>query len=233
MACHSCFCFCFIIISIHGCGSPSYKFPVVVTDTVCTMNPPSTPEIALCPRCLCPLNIRQCYMVNFCLPIRPPYPPTVAPNLGPSNDGATYPLPSSAHQQNTAPAPPPEPTNRSQPPEHEENHTAHGESRRASASSSSSLDSAFTQFSINSEFVAELQAAEEAHFSQQPFRASSLPRPPTSSPSTESSLTLSAAPTSSPSTESSLTLSTSDEPPSIARRWVVFRGRTPGIYASS
>ena len=199
------------------------------------MDPASTPEIAFCPRCLCPLNIRQCYKVNFCLPIRPPFPPTVPSNQGPANNGATRPSPPSTHHQNDTSAPPPESTGHPQSPDHKGNHIIDGESRHSSTSSSSSLDSAFTQFSINSDFVAELQAAEDAHFAQKPFRASSLPRPPISSPSTESSLTLSATPASSPSTESSLTLSTLTMPPSTARprRWVVFRGRTPGVYLSS
>lgn len=217
------------------------------------MEPATTTEIAFCPRCFCPLKIRERYQVDFCSPFQPPFPPVVPPNQGPVSNSAVNPLlpsepqqdnapapppqqdnaPAPPSQQDEAPAPPPERTNRSEAPERRGTQTAHDETRRSSASSSSSLHSAFSEWSINTGFGVELQAAEAAHFSQRPFQASSPPPPPTSSPSTESSVTLSATPTSSPSTESSLTQSTSDVPPSTVKRWVVFRGRLPGVYTSS
>ena len=84
-----------------------------------------------------------------------------------------------------------------------------------------------------------LQAVEDKYCSQQPAQgrsSSPLPAsspPPMSSPSSEFTLMLSAIPSSSPSSESSITLAESDEPPATTRRWVVFRGRVPGVYTSS
>ena len=193
------------------------------------MSPDSSPQVAFCPRCLCPLNIREGYAVNFCLPAQPPFPPSQHP----AAHVTTQLPPPPVHHHHDIPAPPYEPPSSSQPSEPRQDSAAPGESRRSSASSSTSFDSVFTQFSFNAEFVAELQAVEDMHFSQQPFQASSPPPPATSSPPTESSQTLASSPTSSPTTESSLVLTELDEPASTMRRWVVFRGRTPGIYTSS
>ena len=190
------------------------------------MNPNSTPQIALCPRCFCPLTVGQSYPVNLCLPAQLP-PLTVHLNHPPPSGTAVHP----AHQNNT-PAPPPEPSTDMQPPEHVEDHNTRNE-RRNSTSSSSSFDSVFGSLPDDAEFIASLQAVEDSYSSQQSFQGHSAPPPPTSSPPAEFSLTLSAIPSSSPSTESSLTLSGSDELPSAARRWVVFRGRSPGVYTSS
>jgi len=157
-------------------------------------------------------------------------------------------------QQDNAPAPSPEQSGQLPSQERELDRAIHGKNRRSSASSSLSFDSAFTQFSYNADFIDELKVIEETHFSKIPFKPSSLrlpppssqppppssqPTPPSlqptppSSPFIKSSLTLTAAQTSSPSTESSLTLSAPGESPSPGRRWVVFRGRVPGVYASS
>ena len=201
----------------------------------------NTPQVAFCPRCLCPLNIREGYAVNFCLPAHPPFPPSAPTNQVPGQNPAahvTTQLPPPPIHHHDVPAPPYEPPSSSQPPERGQDPAAPGESRRSSASSSTSYDSAFTQFSIDAEFVAELQAVEDMHFSQQPFQASSLPPPATSSPPaassppTESSPALPSSPTSSLTTESSLA-PTELEPTSTARRWVVFQGRAPGVYTSS
>lgn len=184
-------------------------------------SPSNPPKIALCPRCFCLLNVRQCYRVDFCLPVRPPLPLVVPINHvladpHPVSNHTTHSSPLSASQQSDPPALPPQYSRNPELAGHEEDHTTHDGSRRTSASSSSSLDSAFTEFSINTEFAVELQAAETYHFSQQPFQATLPPPQP-----------------SSPSTDLPLTPSTLDEPPSTARRWVVFRGRIPGVYTSS
>lgn len=197
------------------------------------MSSNGTPNLAFCPRCFCPLDIGRPYLVNVCPPVAPPYSPTVHPapaNQLPTGGSDVGSSPSSVPQRTDASLPLSQPSTHCNSAEHEQ---TQGENRRSSAASSSSLDSAFSDFSINTEFEAALKATEEYHFSQQPFQASSPQPPPTSSPSTESSLTPLAVPTSSPSTESSLTLSAPDEPPSAMRRWVVFRGRVPGVYASS
>ena len=198
------------------------------------MSSDTPPQIALCPRCFCPLDIRRSYSVDFCLPARPPLPPNVPPNQNPINQhSATETAASStpsAPSQNGTPAPPYEPPTLSQLQEHEADQVAHDESRR---SSSSSFDSAFTQFSINTEFAAELTAVETTYFSQRPSQQSCPPPPSMSSPSTESSLTLSATLTSSPSVGSLPTPPAPNEPLPTMRRWVVFRGRVPGIYGSS
>ena len=176
-----------------------------------------------------------------------------------ASDTMVHSSPPPAYQRNT-PTPPPEPFTSSpgpstsplgpstpppglstdpHPPEHEDNHT----SQTSCRSSSSSFDSIFSQVLYNAEFLAELRAVEASYFSQQPPQASS-PLPPStslpstqssftapSSPSTQSSLTMPSSP-SSPTVEFSSTQPVSDEP-STTRRWVVFRGRLPGVYASS
>lgn len=201
------------------------------------MTTSSPPQIALCPRCLCPLDIRQSYAVDFCLPLQPQFQPTVrtsqVPNQHPATDTGTHSLPQPAPQEFGTPAPPYERSSHLQPPGHDQGDANPGESRCSSASSSTSFDSAFSDFSINTEFAAELQAAEDRYFTQQPPQSSSPPPAPVSSPSTESSLTLPTFPTPSLSTESSLTPTESDEPLSTVRRWVVFRGCVPGVYTSS
>lgn len=195
------------------------------------------PQVALCPRCFCPIDLSQSYAVDFCVALQPPFPPSTPTSRAPGQHlvaGSTmHSIPSSVPQQHDVPAPPYEPPTHSQPSGHTQDHEDPGENRRSSASSSSSFDSAFSDFSINTEFAAELQAAEEMHLSQQPFQPSSPPQPPASSPSAESSLTLPTLSSSPPSTESSLAPTELDEPPSTMRRWVVFRGRIPGIYTSS
>ena len=201
------------------------------------MSSNSLPQVALCPHCLCPLDISRGYAVDFCLPLQPTFPPTVhtsqVPDQHPVTGTGTLSLPPPAPQESDTPAPPYERSSYLQLPRCDQDDTNPGESRRSSASSSTSFDSAFSEFSINTEFAAELQAAEDRYISQQPPQASSPPPPPASSPSTESSVTLPTLSTPSLSTESSLTPTELDELPSTARRWVVFRGRVPGVYTSS
>ena len=201
------------------------------------------PEIALCPRCFCPLNVGQIYPVNLCLPARVPAPTNhpgqppasraaTDPSPPPATGAATHPLAPPVYQQNDGPVPTPEPSTNTQPLGHKEDRAACAE-RRVSGSSSSSFDSVFSDLPNNAEFAASLQAVEEKYFSQESSQERSSPPPPISSSPPGFSLTLSAIPSSSPSTESSLTLSGSDEPLSTARRWVVFYGRVPGVYTSS
>lgn len=194
-----------------------------------------TPLIAFCPRCLCPLNIRRSYPVEFCVQAQPPFQPgiptTQFPNQQPATDNATHSAPPPTPQEFDTPAPPYQPSSYPQSSGHDR--AAPAESRRSSASSSSSLDSAFTDYSINTQFATELQAAQDMHFSQQPFQPSSPPPPAMSSPSTESSLTLSSLPGSSPPMNTLPIPVEPDQFLSTVRRWVVFRGRVPGIYASS
>ena len=199
------------------------------------MNTNRTPDVALCPCCFCPLDISQSYRVDFCLPARLPFPmgfpPTnftltntppmnVHTNQVPTTGTLAHSSPPSVPQQLGTPTSPYEPPTLPQPQEHDQDHVTHGASR---CSSSSSYDLAFTQYSINADFAAELTAIETAHFSQRPFQASSPPLLLVSSPSSESSVTLPTIPTSSPSMELFLTpLASEDEPLFTARRWVVF-----------
>ena len=216
------------------------------------MDATNAPEILLCPGCFCALDPNQYYRVDICRPAQPRLQQNVPTNQASANEHraphvTARSVPPPAPQQIDGPAPPYEPPVHSQPPEPEQSHPpleqdrptpeqdhpTRGERRRSSISSSDSYDSAFTQYSIDDAFAAELTAVEVAYFSQQSHQASSPPPPPTSSPPTGSPLALSTTLTSSPSTESLSTPSTSDEPPSAMRRWVVFRGRVPGIYTSS
>ena len=199
------------------------------------MNPNRTPNVALCPRCFCLLDISQSYWVDFCLPARLPFPmgfpptnftltntpPTnVHTNQVPTTGTPAHSSPPSVPQQLGTPAPPYKPPTLPQPQEHDQDHVTHGASRH---SSSSSYDLAFTQYSINANFAAELMAIEMVHFSQRPFQASSPPLPLASSPSSESLVTLPTIPTSSPSIKPfSTPLASEDEPLFTARRWVVF-----------
>ena len=135
--------------------------------------------------------------------------------------------------------PPPEPSTDLNPPEREEGYT----DQTSCCSSSSSFDSIFSRVSYNAEFLAELRVVEASYFSQQPPQASSPLPLSTSLPSTQSSFTT----PSSPSMQSSLTTPSSPSlptlelsptqpvsgEPSTTRRWVVFCGCLPGVYASS
>jgi hypothetical protein len=136
--------------------------------------------------------------------------------------------PSTARQQNDIPTLSPEPSSSRRHPGHENR----GKNRRSSVSSVSSADSNVSDFWVSADFFAELQAVEDRILSQERPRGS-VPPPSTSSTSTGSSSAQHAISTHLPSSESSLIPSTPDEAPSTMRRWVVFRGRAPGIYASS
>ena len=128
-----------------------------------------------------------------------------------------------------------------------------GESRRSSSSSPSTVYSEFTDYTINTDIAAGLQAAEDMLLPQlhSELNSSPRPRPPASSPPPGSSppprsspprsspplmssppaesLTL---PTSSPPPQSQLTLPLSGRQPPTLKRWVVFHGHAPGIYSS-
>ena len=220
---------------------------------------PPPPSVTLCPRCFCPIDLCRTYNVDVCLPVQPPFqqgPPATLPPAGqrPTTDPPvcssepSVPQPDNASappQQDNTPAPPPEPSSHSPPQEREPDHTTHGEECQSSASSSSSFESLFTQFSYDHEFMEELKAIEEMHFSKIPFKPSSSQPPPLSSqpppslqptppssPFIKSSPNLTSTPTFAPSTESSLIPLAPDESLSPARRWVVFQGRIPGVYTS-
>jgi hypothetical protein len=89
--------------------------------------------------------------------------------------------------------------------------------QRRSSTPSTDYSAEFDCFSINTEFLNALHQMEAQYFPQKVTRTT----PPPS--------------TSSPSTESSLIPSTLGEPIplSVGKRWVVFRGRVPGVYLSS
>ena len=174
-----------------------------------TMTPNQNTGVALCARCFCPLDIRQSYRVDLCLPAPPPLPPGIHIHHPPATGAAAHLHPLLMPQEPNIPAPPYEPPNSSQPmeheqgvgieheqdyevegeqdngTEHEQDHGAegkqeHGDSSQSccsSTSTSSTFNSVFTDFTINTEFAAGLQATQDMHFSQEPFWASSLPPP--------------------------------------------------------
>ena len=127
----------------------------------------------------------------------------------------------------SAPSTPSDP----QPAGSEQGDITDGEDRRSSTSSSSTVYSAFSEYSFSNEFVAGLQAVEDIYFPPQRSQSNSSPPPlpPLSSPPTE----VSTLPSSSPPPESPSTQPVLDGPPPTLRRWVVFHGRVPGIYTSS
>ena len=189
----------------------------------------TTSEVGLCPRCLCAINPHRRYNVDIYFPAHYPFPPNVPTDQPLAVETTAHSSPP------LSPAPPYESLDEQDP-------VTHDESRRLS---SSSYDSAFTQFSIDAEFAAELTAIGERDLAQQaaqvsarspPTPPASPPLPPTSPPphpTSSPSLTSSSVEGSSPSVEPLSTLPESDEPPFTARRWVVFRGHIPGIYTSS
>lgn len=273
----------------------------------------NTPQVAHCPRCLLPLDVRQSYSVQVCLPVHPPHPPGI-PNLqAPPPDAAVrsslLPVPHHHHHNNPidTPAPPYEPPSDPQPAGRGQGHAAHNERhnlpppsssvgsrpagggrghttrsesdrlpisspssntqpveggrnrtarhqsgnsstssspanpqpagqrrgnvahrRRSSASSASTVYPEF-EFEMTTEFVDEFQVLEEMYLSEEPSQPSSPVPPPMSSPPTETST----LPSSSPPPQTHLALPEVDGSLPSPRRWVVFRGRVPGIYASS
>lgn len=285
-------------------------------NSVSAMASDPSSQVAHCPCCLCPLDTRQRYSVQVCLPAHPSYPPGV-PNLQAHANAMMHPSLSSTphhhhdHHHIDTPAPPYEPPRHSQPVQsgqgqvsHREHHhppapsssgyqqpTEGGqdratrtqsdhppnspssdpqpvegglgralraqtnplstpstpidqqptggeqgditdrEDRRSSTSSSSTVYSEFSEYSINSDIAAGLQAVEDIYFPPQRSQSNSSPPPlpPLSSPPTE----VSTLPNSSPPPESPSTQPISDGPPPTLRRWAVFRGRVPGIYASA
>lgn len=201
------------------------------------MNPNAPAEIVLCPRCYCPLKMGCTYPVNLCIPALS-LPSANHHGQPPSSGTGAHPPPPPEYQQDNLTAQPSEPPTNVQPSGREEDPATHGQ-RRSSTSSSSSFGSMFSELPNDAEFAASLQAVEDKYLSEQPTQgrtSSPLPAsspPPMSSPSTDFTLTLSSMRASSPSTESSVTFADSDEPPTATRRWVVFRGRVPGVYTSS
>ena len=192
------------------------------------MDSNTCPIIFLCPHCLAPFDIRGCYRIDPFPPAQPIPPPGIRTDLGPVNH-----LPASNAAARDSPPPEYQRTNTLTPPsqvctcdEAPTREQGRDESRRSSASSSSSLEYAFSDYSVDTEFGVAFQAVEDGYMSQQPLRGNSPP-------STEPTLTLSTAPSSPHSPESSLVPPASGEPSSIARCWVVFCGRVPGVYTSS
>lgn len=192
------------------------------------------PAVALCPHCRLPINPRRCYNipVDFCAPA------TLSPmgrvnyfaNPHPGGGGNPPSSPLPAQRESGRPSPPMGLPSR--PPSPEQPHDADSLSpssptRVASpapsvrgkgkhrSSSTPSIDyfEQFDRLALNSELGVALQGTEALYSPQEETQTSAL--------------------TSSPSTESSLIPSMSGEPLSIGRRWVVFRGRVPGVYTSS
>ena len=182
-----------------------------------------TPPLALCPRCHLAINPRECYTVKFFMPAHFPPPPPSKTSADRTtdwdHDGEGKPAPSSPPTQpesddppssplspgqfhDVASSPPSSPTRVSSP-----TISTDGKGRRLSAAST---DYGFDDFVLNSQLDADLRRADG------PYEP---PSPPTSSPSTESSLV--------PSMLGELAS------PLVGRRWVVFRGRVPGVYTSS
>lgn len=182
-------------------------------------DPSRIPAIVLCPNCALPLNPRGYYTVNYCTPAYhalavggccgpsmhlPPQPEAVHSSSTPEAvDNVPHPPPSHDDQ---AQSPPPPPTS--------SRHSLEPTKRQGKErhNSSDSFSSVFTQFSYNTEFDMALRAVEAEYFP-------SNPPPSLSSPATETS-----------STPSTLDVSSSTD---SGKRWVVFRGRIPGIYESS
>lgn len=203
------------------------------------MDSNTRPVIFLCPHCLAPFDIQGCYRIDPFPPAQPIPPPGIRTDLGPVNH-----LPASNAAARDSPPPEYQWTNTLTPPsqvctcnEAPTRKQGRDESCRSSASSSSSLEYTFSDYSVDTEFGVAFQAVEDGYMSQQPLRGNSLPPPQPSQenslPSTEPTLTLSTAPSSPHSPESLLVPPASGEPSSIARCWVVFRGRVPGVYTSS
>ena len=197
-------------------------------------NPP--PAFTLCPRCYFPLDPQKYYKVDFSAPARLPPPPSTMPAdhtaIGyRGGEGAPIPPPTSTESvsctrrywtfslttclllqeqpRDVASLPGSSPTRVGSPAS-----PVHGKER---CSSAASTEYSFSdRFSFNSEYEAVLEQTEALYFP----RKEHMPASP---------------PTSSPSTESSLIPSTSGEPAPLpaGRRWVAFRGRIPGVYTSS
>ena len=193
------------------------------------------PAFALCPRCCFPLNPFQWYNVDFCAPARvPPPAPTTPANHEAiqhrSSEGAPAPPPPAVESTNARPSPSFDPPSGDPPPSPEQPHDVaslspssptrvasptpdvHKKERRSSAASTEYSFS--DRLSYDAEYEAVLRQTEALYFSQKETQTPTSP------------------PTSSPSTESSLVPSISGELPT-GRRWVVFRGRVPGVYSSS
>ena len=178
-----------------------------------------SPSVVLCPRCHFALNPRECYNVNvdFCMPALPPPPPPTAPInpthvkcSHPSCRGHPPPAQHSAQSEDSSPSSSAEQSPVSTP-------SVHHKRRRSSTASTDYL-AEFDRLAVSSESEASpRQTKATSHLSQEVTRGATP------------SLALS------PSTESSLIPSTpgEQEPLPLGRRWVVFRGRIPGVYTNS
>ena len=211
---------------MHKHSSPSAsRLSMVAKDSA------NTPTLALCPRCHFPINPRKCFNVDFCMPAQlPPPPPTTPANHVPDRRRPRKDEPPSSPQpEDGRPLLLPEPPSSSRPQERSQNVASLPASsstkvtgpapskrnkKRRSSTASTDYFAEFDRLSINTEFDAALRQTEAEYF---PQNTSETPASP---------------PTSSPSTESSLILSTSGEPVPlpVGRCWVVFRGHLPGIY---
>lgn len=197
------------------------------------------PFVALCPNCHFRINPRICYNtpVNFCMPAVPPHPQMIrANNQHHHGEGRPASSPAPARPEKNHPSPSLEPPSRGRPLSSRRSAdtssrprssptkvatpqpSAKGKDRkRRSSSVSTDYLAEFDSISINTELNTALRRTEAQYFPQ------------------EATQTLTSRSTSSPSTESSLLPSTSGEPTPlpVGRRWVVFRGRVPGVYSSS
>ena len=192
-----------------------------------TKAPDQVSAVPLCPRCHLPINPHQCYNVKFCMPTHLPLPPSTTPadsmaNQHRNSEGTpTSPLPP-VQSKNGHPSPPPESGNLDVSPASSLTRLSSPipsvddkEHRLSGASTDYSVE--FDRFSINTKFEATLQQMEAQYFPQETTQAPTPP--PTSSPSTESSLDLSVL-----DELPLLVLSASDELSSspVGRRWVIF-----------
>lgn len=187
------------------------------------------PTLALRPHCHFPINPRERYNVDFCMPAHLPPPPSTTPanraaNRHRAGEGEPPSSPSLPQPENSRPSSPLEPPSNSHP--REQSHAVASRvaspapsvrnKERPPSTASTDYSAEFDRLSINTEFETALRQTEAQYFPQEVTQTPASP------------------PTSSPSTESSLIPSTSGEPVSlpVGRRWVVFRGRVPGVYRS-
>ena len=195
------------------------------------------PAPPLCPRCHLPINPNQRFNVEFCMPAHLLPPLSMTPADGTANQycnsegTSTSPLPP-VQSENGHPSPPLESGNIDALPTSSLTRLSSptpsvDDKERRLSGASTDYSAEFDRFSINTEFEAALRQTEAQYFPQETTQAPTPP--PTSSPSTESSLDPSVS-----DEPPSLVPSASDEPSSspVGRRWVVFRGRVPGVYMS-
>ena len=191
-------------------------------------NAVNTPTVALCPNCHFPLNPRESFNVSFCMPVHFPPPPSTTPanrvtsqrRTGQGESASSLPPPQPENDGPSLSREPPSSSSRrepSPPPTRVANPITSVRSKeRRSSTASTNYSYEFDRLSINTEFKTVLRQTEAQYFPQDAVQTPTSPA------------------ASSPSTEYSSIPSTPGEPvsPPVGRRWVVFRGRTPGVYVS-